>query len=182
MANCIGDALDPGKFKIFRIGVEPTVRFKGSPLFQLVGYEPFGLRNKTQQRKVKTSVFDYIEICSCAHSRSVHLYVSDAAVGKESSDVLAEQQHCGIGKHIFTVTLYDKLAGTEYLLIALMYRSDFLPVGVEQFSIKIVHCSILTNFFFVVGDTLFVFQLPDFLDSKFTGFVSNPKKYLVFGS
>ena len=80
------------------------------------------------------------------------------------------------------MTLYDELAGTEYLLIALMYRSDFLPVGVEQFSIKIVHCSILTNFFFVVGDTLFVFQLPDFLDSKFTGFVSNPKKYLVFGS
>lgn len=52
----------------------------------------------------------------------------DAAVRKEPSDILAEQQHCCIGKHIFTVTLDNELAGTEYLLITLMYRSDLMPV------------------------------------------------------
>ena len=95
-------------------------------------------------------------------------------MGKESTDVLAEQQHCGIGKHIFTVTLYDKLAGKEYLLIALMHCSNLLPVEVKKLRVKIIHCRVLTYFFFIMGDTLLVFQLPNLLDSKFTSFVTNP--------
>ena len=110
--------------------MEPAVALKGGPFFQLIGNKSLGFRNQFQQRQVEIPVLDHIEVSPRTHGSPVNFDVSDAAVRKESPDILAEEKHGGIGQGIFVVAFHDELTGTEHLFVCLMYGPDLLLVGI----------------------------------------------------